>query len=521
MPNSTFRFVDPHALPSLAAPTRSLSPRPCVSPGRGPQPQMQPLHHKRIAQLMYERVTSDPQHQLAKHKADSQQATVSPRAASFGATSGHRPNFLVCYLCGQQFSKSSLKIHQPQCYVKQLIAWERGGGTGARGPKPVHPDEWHEALVSSGRRIDGTTNLIEDTRPGSDPSRNLQSRGVEAFNAQQMQQFNTVGMSVCEHCGRTFLPDRLVVHQRSCKPGHTAKPVRKMMAPSQRSTVKPLPRPEGSPKVDTSKSNSDSRTEGSRSCSQEDDLAASRGEKDSDSQASTFSQMDDAEAAAQTIDGGTHPTRSADSAQDSEKQVHLLTTCRGSSSGQSTSPKIGPKLHVVPQPATAALKVEDAVPQLARCKYCNRTFAPDRLGRHENACIERAHSLPRAGSGSNPNSRGPSSSKVNRASAQQTTTGLNTSFGTRPNTSEGAAERRSRTSPSLAHAADEALRSPLMGLREGRVSTISECSFDDRHEQQSTPPPGPHHPRFCTECGSKLAYATQKFCGECGTKILR
>ena len=29
----------------------------------------------------------------------------------------------------------------------------------------------------------------------------------------------------CEHCGRKFQPDRLQVHQRSCKPGNTAKKV--------------------------------------------------------------------------------------------------------------------------------------------------------------------------------------------------------------------------------------------------------------------------------------------------------
>jgi hypothetical protein len=30
----------------------------------------------------------------------------------------------------------------------------------------------------------------------------------------------------CENCGRRFQPDRLQVHQRSCKPGNVAKKVR-------------------------------------------------------------------------------------------------------------------------------------------------------------------------------------------------------------------------------------------------------------------------------------------------------
>jgi hypothetical protein len=29
----------------------------------------------------------------------------------------------------------------------------------------------------------------------------------------------------CDNCGRKFAADRIQIHQRSCKPGHTAKPV--------------------------------------------------------------------------------------------------------------------------------------------------------------------------------------------------------------------------------------------------------------------------------------------------------
>lgn len=34
----------------------------------------------------------------------------------------------------------------------------------------------------------------------------------------------------CENCGRRFQPDRLMVHQRSCKPGNTAKRVGQTVA---------------------------------------------------------------------------------------------------------------------------------------------------------------------------------------------------------------------------------------------------------------------------------------------------
>lgn len=39
---------------------------------------------------------------------------------------------------------------------------------------------------------------------------------VDQVNNDAFDQYNKEALAKCENCGRTFLPDRLIVHQRSC-----------------------------------------------------------------------------------------------------------------------------------------------------------------------------------------------------------------------------------------------------------------------------------------------------------------
>jgi uncharacterized OB-fold protein len=39
---------------------------------------------------------------------------------------------------------------------------------------------------------------------------------MEEYNNAAAKSFNENGMDKCPNCGRTFLPDRLIVHLRSC-----------------------------------------------------------------------------------------------------------------------------------------------------------------------------------------------------------------------------------------------------------------------------------------------------------------
>lgn len=47
----------------------------------------------------------------------------------------------------------------------------------------------------------------------------LEAANEAAYQASKLQ------LLECELCGRRFQPDRLMVHQRSCKPGNVAKRV--------------------------------------------------------------------------------------------------------------------------------------------------------------------------------------------------------------------------------------------------------------------------------------------------------
>ncbi|XP_004586659.2 zinc finger protein 474 isoform X2 [Ochotona princeps] len=99
-----------------------------------------------------------------------------------------RPAFRVCYICGREFGSQSLTIHEPQCLEK----WHTENNKlpkHLRRPEPSKP----QSLGSSG-------------------TYSLQEAPEAVFQGTQAQ------LAPCEVCGRTFLPDRLLVHQRSCRP---------------------------------------------------------------------------------------------------------------------------------------------------------------------------------------------------------------------------------------------------------------------------------------------------------------
>ncbi|XP_012666944.1 zinc finger protein 474 [Otolemur garnettii] len=98
-----------------------------------------------------------------------------------------RPRFRVCYICGREFGSQSLAIHEPQCLEKWRIENSRLP-KHLRRPEPSKPQ-----AVGGG--------------PWG-----LQAANQAAFQSAQAQ------LLPCESCGRTFLPDRLLVHQRSCRP---------------------------------------------------------------------------------------------------------------------------------------------------------------------------------------------------------------------------------------------------------------------------------------------------------------
>ncbi|KPI85949.1 hypothetical protein ABL78_4992 [Leptomonas seymouri] len=125
-------------------------------------------------------------------------AKATARTASSGrrSPSSGPPLFPTCYLCGQQFGTASIGIHVPQCYEKKLAQW-KNSDPHTRGPPPKSPDS-----VNWRGRPDAT---------------------AHEQAAEQFQEFVN-NLEPCPNCGRKFLPDRLAVHLRSCRPGNSARP---------------------------------------------------------------------------------------------------------------------------------------------------------------------------------------------------------------------------------------------------------------------------------------------------------
>ncbi|KAM3936462.1 zinc finger protein 474-like [Leptodactylus fuscus] len=96
-----------------------------------------------------------------------------------------RQGFKVCYICGREFGSKSIAIHEPKCLEKWHVE-NANLPKHLRRPAPVKP---------------------QTCTDGSEKAAN-----EAAWQSSQSQ------LLPCGNCGRTFLPDRLIVHQRSCKP---------------------------------------------------------------------------------------------------------------------------------------------------------------------------------------------------------------------------------------------------------------------------------------------------------------
>ncbi|KAB0397751.1 hypothetical protein E2I00_016484, partial [Balaenoptera physalus] len=100
------------------------------------------------------------------------------------------PPTVVCYICGREYGTKSIFIHEPQCLKK----WHNENNLlpkELRRPEPKKPEV--RTITAKGFY-------------------DLDALNEAAWKSAQSQ------LVPCNICGRTFLPDRLIVHQRSCKP---------------------------------------------------------------------------------------------------------------------------------------------------------------------------------------------------------------------------------------------------------------------------------------------------------------
>lgn len=133
-----------------------------------------------------------------------------------------RPPHVVCYICGRLYGTTSISLHIPKCLEKWKMENAQLPRHLRRKP-PQQPTGW------------GNTALSNDPR---ERAAQLDSMNDIAFQASQSQ------LVPCENCGRTFNPDRLPVHQRSCKPGNPVKPS-KNFDPSRAGSARQGSSPQG------------------------------------------------------------------------------------------------------------------------------------------------------------------------------------------------------------------------------------------------------------------------------------
>lgn len=103
-----------------------------------------------------------------------------------------RPRTVICYICGREYGTKSISIHEPQCLAKWNLEND-GLPKQLRRRAPVKPTAL-PAISAAG------------------------SYGLDQLNEAAWQAAQAA-LVPCDNCGRTFLPDRLLVHQRSCRPG--------------------------------------------------------------------------------------------------------------------------------------------------------------------------------------------------------------------------------------------------------------------------------------------------------------
>ncbi|GIY54419.1 zinc finger protein 474 [Caerostris darwini] len=112
---------------------------------------------------------------------------IKMRGLHSSKAASRRPPTIVCYICGRQFGTRSISLHEPHCLKK-----------------------WH----LENDKLPKNLSRQEPKKP------EVILRGDGSFDTAAMSeaawQMHLQQLVPCENCSRTFLPDRLQVHQRGC-----------------------------------------------------------------------------------------------------------------------------------------------------------------------------------------------------------------------------------------------------------------------------------------------------------------
>ena len=106
-----------------------------------------------------------------------------------------RPKMLMCPLCGREFGSMSLPIHMKTC----RDAFDR------------------EQMILPKHQRRSADNILEKYNEVNKSMKSGGNYNMDNLNGDAYNIWKEEALVPCEICGRTFLPDRLQVHARSCK----------------------------------------------------------------------------------------------------------------------------------------------------------------------------------------------------------------------------------------------------------------------------------------------------------------
>ena len=279
---------------------------------------------------------------------------------------GQRPPAIHCYLCGQGYGTASISIHIKACMKKWEIEQSKKPPRERR-PIPNPPESFLMAIQTGGK---------------------LTSAQIETINNEGFNEYNKNVLEPCENCGRTFKPDSLKIHLRSChadrplkplnKPTNTA-PVRQIEEEEYEEPVKAMPKaPVKAPapvKTTTTTSKPIANTKVTTTTAKPPTISklGSSTKVNVTSKPQPVHEFDDDE-----FDGyfkkPAKPTKPIPSTSQISKPSDRVVA----KPQPKAMTKKAPSYHIAEETGLDG----DLVP----CKKCGRTFASDRVAKHEKVC---------------------------------------------------------------------------------------------------------------------------------------
>ena len=115
------------------------------------------------------------------------------------------PRDVLCHICGRKYTIHSIGIHVAQC--ERL--WEQ---------RQEQEYQQRAVIAKNGYKLKPVPQLPDSVTKV--PPRDMTPKQLEERNAMAMQVYNDHALEKCSYCHRTFLPDRLQVHLKSCARHH-------------------------------------------------------------------------------------------------------------------------------------------------------------------------------------------------------------------------------------------------------------------------------------------------------------